>query len=749
MKQRSTRIKYLAPWALFTPVFLFGCGGGGGSSAEQDLPIPELAITPISAAIFDEVDQISLIAEVENVGTNPIYSWTQLSGPEVELSNSEKAHLQFEAPKVSADSELLFQLHISNNEGQEDSISVPVTILDSHEQVIVSGTSMAGDTPLLNANVVLTIGTLVVSSTTDSEGVFSIPTDIDKRSMERVYTLTTKGSGEQSDIELANIGAVSELLPVQEIQPTAFSFSTSTQYQRAKTIHQDYLSTSLSSLLMRYYSNNFSYTTWTWLDFQNRLKRIDTELLWDLAAAFTIDGSRTSVHESHLDDIIRWISAYKTDNASVENFIEKKRKIRENARKEIENVLDDNTYYYLSLGSAPGTVRLGISLGTERIRLRNGLFESYGFDTVTTAPYQFDDGRILIDTTNWPVHVEENVYFAEHNSHFTCTTTLTEKSIEPLKLIEYGVQHILFRDSTSQICINADGLSLDEKIEQRETPVIAYKRNNMEKWADAEVAGREFAFRFYGPGVDGNPLLESDAPVVTYQFLEGTSGYIPEYDEHFNWIIDTHGELVLMFENDFTIIWRRLYDARDVGVDAGPMAIAAEYRASEGHKYFQGMAVIKDENTPWHQAIFPGKWNHGFNLSEPSDQASDALFFFEFEQGGLGSANNYDRPSATHNWSAPMLWYFEESLFQASRNYIWQDGSFVEWSQCDHRTDVDCYSFQFRTWEVLAKVGERYYVKETLYHDGDAFRRGAPAAQVSDIPYSVRINFYEPETRAY
>ena len=66
-------------------------------------------------------------------GSSLDYSWTQTSGPSVDLENDDEAEANFRAPYVSEDTTLHFSLVVEDNQGNsdEDSVSVKVDSIDN------------------------------------------------------------------------------------------------------------------------------------------------------------------------------------------------------------------------------------------------------------------------------------------------------------------------------------------------------------------------------------------------------------------------------------------------------------------------------------------------------------------------------------------------------------------------------------------------------------------------------------------
>ena len=93
-----------------------------------------------------------------------IYTWSQLAGPSVILNDlPDPAHPTFEAPFVSANQTLTFQLIVSDGVGQSDADTVDVTVVDANHPPVAD----AGDDSTIKEGA---IATLDGSNSFDPEG---------------------------------------------------------------------------------------------------------------------------------------------------------------------------------------------------------------------------------------------------------------------------------------------------------------------------------------------------------------------------------------------------------------------------------------------------------------------------------------------------------------------------------------------------------------------------------------------------
>lgn len=106
---------------------LAGCGGGSG----EDLPVNR---PPSANAGEDQTVTAGSRVTLDGSGSSDAddtlagYQWTQMSGTDVSLSNTDQAAVSFVAPQADMTVTLTFRLTVTDNDGARASDDVSVTI---------------------------------------------------------------------------------------------------------------------------------------------------------------------------------------------------------------------------------------------------------------------------------------------------------------------------------------------------------------------------------------------------------------------------------------------------------------------------------------------------------------------------------------------------------------------------------------------------------------------------------------------
>lgn len=126
---RKFRFRYwLIASALVSSLLVSGCGGGGSSSN----PVPANS-APLANAGVDQTISAGQTVSLSGIGTDNDgsvvgYLWNQLSGTTVILSNADQSAASFDAPAVTMAEQLVFQLTVTDDDGDSTSDQLVVTV---------------------------------------------------------------------------------------------------------------------------------------------------------------------------------------------------------------------------------------------------------------------------------------------------------------------------------------------------------------------------------------------------------------------------------------------------------------------------------------------------------------------------------------------------------------------------------------------------------------------------------------------
>ena len=149
-------------FGLLAVLTLGACGGGGGGGGDNTVtPCPydppgasvpasdPSCVAPANQAPVADAGPDQTVAKLTGVvldgsgssdpdGTIAGYAWTQTAGPDVVLNNADTVAPTFGAPDVAADTDLVFQLIVTDNDGATSAPdSVTITVTDPPPSVAV------------------------------------------------------------------------------------------------------------------------------------------------------------------------------------------------------------------------------------------------------------------------------------------------------------------------------------------------------------------------------------------------------------------------------------------------------------------------------------------------------------------------------------------------------------------------------------------------------------------------------------
>lgn len=135
----TTRKSKLFPaWSLVLFTLLASCGGGGGDTPSTGSPPGIVNQPPVVnagidiSAVSGEVVQLEGAAS-DSDGTVQSIVWVQTGGPAAALDDSNSLTASFTAPTVSTQSELIFELTVTDDDGAQSNDSVSVAVIPPND----------------------------------------------------------------------------------------------------------------------------------------------------------------------------------------------------------------------------------------------------------------------------------------------------------------------------------------------------------------------------------------------------------------------------------------------------------------------------------------------------------------------------------------------------------------------------------------------------------------------------------------
>lgn len=185
--------------ALIASAVLTACGGGSDSNPEPPPPPPPPpnqapTVTIASETNYNEETTVSISANAtDSDGSISSYQWTQTSGDELSLIDSDSATMSFTAPTITSSVTLGFEVTVTDDDSATATASVTVTIdpvnsapvveiaainsVNEQTEVTITGTVSDADGSISELAWVQTAGSEVtINDVTSSEITFTAPT---------------------------------------------------------------------------------------------------------------------------------------------------------------------------------------------------------------------------------------------------------------------------------------------------------------------------------------------------------------------------------------------------------------------------------------------------------------------------------------------------------------------------------------------------------------------------------------------
>ncbi|NMM41026.1 PKD domain-containing protein [Pseudoalteromonas arctica] len=176
---------------------LSGCGSDSVDEPNKAInePVNNAPIITVNDVQGLEKQTISISASVEDEG-EVSYSWSQKSGLSVSLENADTDIVSFVAPSVSEDKKISLNLIVEDSEGLTSEKNVVVDIKQQLVKLSIEG--VATDSPLIEADIKATIGEQSFTTTTTSDGYYTLELALDDDAdMSQLVTIEAQGKEQQ------------------------------------------------------------------------------------------------------------------------------------------------------------------------------------------------------------------------------------------------------------------------------------------------------------------------------------------------------------------------------------------------------------------------------------------------------------------------------------------------------------------------------------------------------------------------
>ncbi|PKG56500.1 Ig-like domain-containing protein [Shewanella sp. GutDb-MelDb] len=672
--------------------------------------------------------------------------WQQVLGSAAVLSGEMSDTLTIKMPKVAQTEAGQLKFVATDDSGETTELLLDFTLNNTHHNIELSGNANNNGAIVSDSSITLTLNEQSFVTTTDADGNYVLPVDIDILQQQGSYKL----SADVAQNPLVRTGLIAELLQnINQAEPTSNKATVQkvASLQQAAAINGN-VQADLNSLTTADYLylitlfGNSDFITDASVDAKvlaARYKNIDTELLLEIATAlsYAADQNQTVPTSNGMVGLQEYLSGIYADDAGKALFDSLLSHQKQHTGNKTNDFLANGKTYYATLASAPGTVRLGLPFNLSYTFAEDGLFTQQNLDEITTASWSVDGSGIVVDTSSWSTQVQSN-WIEGIQDPATCTYTPISKRFEMIKGRFKGVQQAVEIFKRHRVCVDRDnGAEVANEIIDEEMYFTAFNIDDVEAWQEKDLLGQAIVFEHYSDSALALNRLQNTLPAMTYQFDDNGSGSVLEDNANFTWLIDADGVLTMSF-SDYSIRWLKLFDDRSDR--KGGASVFALYEKGEINVQYTNMATTLSASS-WQASDFVGNWDHGFSSSQPKYDVMGYGIKWELLADGSANLKATSVDGSILYKTTPLHWYMENNQVVLYRSLEWLNGNPTS-SNCDPRSDSNCFYRQYRSWQLLGQHGNRYYVLESLYDNGNPWQDGPLALE--DIAVHHRTNFYQP-----
>ena len=730
--------------AIVTAVAVGLSACGGGSSESTPPPVNQApTISPIAAKSVDERQTISIdVTASDPDGTITSYSWSQKSGPSVELQNANTKTVTFKAPTVNANQVVTLEIIVRDNGGATATASVDIDIINTHIETNVVGNIASIGSALIGADVTFSFDDITVTTMSDSNGDYSLDLEIPLEYELKPFSITAT----QSQTRLSAVGFIDSIFSddidnqqsanLMMVSASSFGgFATGSNSSPSGTsVDINEVTTAESELLKSLFDNEdafYSEIFTSLTDFALQYDHVSTEKLAELSSflVYMRNNNIKAPDPFSFDSLLKLMDFYANSDSNFSSAMSTaSTTILSNTNKPDSFSGITQAEYPLTvipiLESAKNTVRLGINfdavyqfVSPTTVTMFDNDAGNYSASWVTS-----EDGSLRLTRSSatgrfiWQSGPGNSSY----GQHGNCIHRSLTEDWFMLNQRGNAPDSVIIHLNWSVQC--DDGFT-DEYINKHYVSLV--NEDNRKAFRNNDISGKTIAIELPGQEMRGDNFI-----VNLLSFQPTGTGVNLDTHEHFDWSIN-NGVLELSFASGESVSLFKVQENLQ-----GAFGIAQLYRKANGDMLSnKGMLLIADRDMTFgNMSDYAGKFRSGFDVSQPN-QRREMGFVIELEANGNSMQESRNAAGNINPaFSRMTTWGIIEGriIISTKRN---------EWvnERCDPYTNTQCWWEQVRSWQPLAKFGNRIYVKESIFMH---FAR--PENNLAFPPLAdSRLNFYE------
>ncbi|EWH06665.1 hypothetical protein AT00_10395 [Pseudoalteromonas lipolytica SCSIO 04301] len=699
MKQIKTLLA-----ASISLILLAGCNSDDSKDNVEKSkdPINQAPIIILNNAEGVEKQIITITASVQDEG-EVTYLWSQNSGALVSLENTKTNTVSFVAPSVTENIKISLNLTVEDEEGLTSSQDVEVEVKQQFVSLTLNG--VATDSPLMDATIKATMGEHNFTTTTDSDGTYTLELNVDDDTdMSQLITIEAQGKDDQKEALLQ-----SKLMSFESLKAKAGNDAVLTSDENFG-VNVTNLTTAKSALISR---ENLYKEVETEQDLIRLRNEINAEELVKVATAIKVVLDKSSNNQSlSLPDGITNVLELALNNEKMTQYIKDIEQTPEFTQAKEEMLADEkvvqkpnangiDTFYY-SRGN------LYINQVVELNNDGTGQYLLNAFDG--TFKWTYSDGIYTLENPEG-FYVNESI--SEVNIDGEVKSVIQKASLykSELKILSATDNGFIVSETEYTNISYPNGEYDDYQL----IDDSIFKVITQAQQVDFTLAQTEFPISLPGPNI----LIEDVVlGAMTVSLNDDGTGKILELGDtnaSINWqLIDDKGKKSLQITlNDYdnqSIIFKQLSDNEGVI----QVAVVSEFYDK---KYARvGFASLVNESEVFSLETVPGIYSYNF------DGKSLEEFWFELWPDGkavtmsVSDTDNDGELSADESKVFKGNWKLENDVLTITRNLNDYNGCYYI------GYDFACWQWNTRQWKLIEQIEDTIYVNhmhQFTYNQGE------------------------------